>query len=61
MSTVNTQVLRADLTGDDFASIGDIAARSSTPVLTLCPSLLVAGVDPDGALEVIDAALAGVA
>jgi hypothetical protein len=44
--------LYAELTGDNFASLGEIVVRGRTPVLSLCRELLAQGVDPDQALEV---------
>ena len=46
------QVLRAELRGSTWCSIGDVVATGNTPVLALCRQLLAAGVDPDQALEV---------
>jgi hypothetical protein len=57
-SAINSQVahrkqpLRADHTGVATYTAAGMAARGTTPVLTLCRQLLAAGLDPDRAMEV---------
>ena len=47
-----TQVIRAELIGDDSAVAPGITARSSSPVVQLCTLLIEAGHDPAARLEI---------
>jgi hypothetical protein len=46
-----TQVIRAELSGDDTASALGITAKAYTPVIALCTKLIEAGIDPSMPLE----------
>src|SRR5262245_2216213 len=47
-----TQDIRAELSGSDVCAAAGITVRGHAPVLSLCRSLIVAGLNPDAALEV---------
>jgi hypothetical protein len=52
-----TQVLRAELIGNDTCVANKIEARGHSPVLVMCRELLAAGLNPDTALEVFRGAV----
>jgi hypothetical protein len=50
--TFSTQVLHAELIGDDTCTGGGTIVRGRAPALALCRQLLAAGCNPDAALTV---------